>query len=94
MKTMPASHIFHDNPSLEETEFALSVSPRPQIERSPDRRKNTEFASGRSAPDRCRQSQRPSQTVFDDNELTETLTIGWAIALAIAVAMAVYVSGG
>ena len=84
---MPASHIFHDNPSLEETEFALSVSPRPQIERSPDRRKNTEFVRARGAP-------RPSQTVFDDNELTETLTIGWAIALAIAVAMAVYVSGG
>ena len=93
MKAMPASHTLYDNPQLEETEFALAIAPCPQIEGSTDIGENTEFARNRSGLDRRRQAQRSRQTVFDDHQLTETLTIGWAIALAIAVALAVYVSG-
>jgi hypothetical protein len=94
MKAMPASHTLYDNLKLDETEFALAISPCPQIEESKDIGENTEYARNRSGPDRRRQAQRSRQTVFDDHDLTETLTIGWAIALAIAVALAVYVSGG
>lgn len=93
MKSMPASHALYDELTFEETEFALAISPCPQIEESRNIVENTEIASKRSGPDR-RQAQMSSQTVFDDHDLTETLTIGWAIALAIAVALAVYVSGG
>lgn len=94
MKVMPASHTLYDNPKLEETEFALAISPCPQIEESKDIGENTEFARKHSGLDRRRQAQRSGQTVFDDNELTGTLTIGWSIALAIAVTVVVYVSGG
>lgn len=94
MKAMPASHTLYDNLMLEETEFALAISPCPQIDESQDIGENTEFARKRSGLDRRRQAQRSRQTVFDDHDLTQTLTIGWAIALAIAVALAVYVSGG
>ena len=94
MKAMPASHILYDNLKLEETEFALSISPCPQIEDSKDIRKNTEFVPERSGLERRREAKRLRQTVFDEHDLTETLTIGWAIALAIAVALAVFVSGG
>ena len=94
MKATPASHTLYENLKLDETEFALAISPCPQIEQSKDFGENAESARKRSGPDRRRQAQRSSQTVLDDQNLTETLTIGWAIALAIAVALAVYVSGG
>ena len=94
MKTKPASHTLYDNPKLDETEFALAISPCPQIEESKHIGENTEFARMRSGLDRRRQDQTSRQTVIDDHDLTETLTIGWAIALAIAVALAVYVTGG
>jgi hypothetical protein len=92
MKAMPASQSLYDDLKLDETEFALS--PRPQIEESKVSGKNTELAGESSGLERRRQARRPRQTVFDDHDLTETLTIGWAMALAIAVALAVYVSGG
>jgi hypothetical protein len=94
MKAMPASHTLYDNPKLEETEFALAISPCPQIEESKRIGENTKFARKRSGPDRRRHAQSSRQTVIDNHDLTETLTIGWAIALAIAVALAVYVTGG
>ena len=94
MKAMPASQMLYDNLKLEETEFALSVSPHPQIEKSKDSGKNTELAGESSGLERRSQAQRPRRTVFDEHDLTETLTIGWAMALAIAVALAVYASGG
>jgi hypothetical protein len=96
---MPAGQTVCDNPEPGETEFALAVSPCPQIEPSKDIGEKTEFASRRSGLDRRRhhprsQSQRKRETVPEDHDLTETLTIGWAIASAIAVALAVYVSRG
>lgn len=94
MKAMSASRIFYDDRKLEETEFALAISPCPQIEESKDIGENTEFARKRSELERRRQAQTSHQTGFDDHDLTETLTIGWAIALAIAVTLVVYVSGG
>ena len=98
MKAMPASQTVCDNPNSGETEFALAVSPCPQIEPSKDIGEKTEFASRRSGLDYRRhprrQSQRSRETVPEDHDLTETLTIGWAIASAIAVALAVYVSRG
>jgi hypothetical protein len=36
MKSMPADYSHYDIPELEETEFALSVSPCPRIEDSND----------------------------------------------------------
>jgi len=94
MKAMRASQFLYDNLKLEETEFALPISPCPQIEGSKDCGKNTESAGESSGLERRRQAQMLRQTDFDEHDLTETLTIGWAMALAIAVALAVYVSGG
>lgn len=94
MKAMPAGHALYDNSKLEETEFALAISPCPQIEGSKDTGENTQFARKRSGPDRRRQGQTSRETGFDDYDLSETLTVGWSIALAIAVAVLVYVSGG
>jgi hypothetical protein len=96
MKTMPAGQTVHDNPKLGETEFALAISPCPQIEQPKDIGAGRERR--RSGLDRRRQPRRQAQSsreaLVDDHDLTETLTIGWAIALAIAVALAVYVSRG
>ena len=93
MKAMPAGHTRFDSSQLEETVFALAIAPRPQIDRSKHIDENTQFPRNRRGLDRRCRAQWSSQKVLDDHELTETLTIGWAIALAIAVALAVYVSG-
>jgi hypothetical protein len=93
MKVMPAGHTRFDNSQLEETVFALAIAACPQVEGSKDIGENTEFPRNGRGLDRRRRAQRSRQTVLDDHELTETLTIGWAITLAIAVALAVYVSG-
>lgn len=93
MKTMPASHALYGNRALEQTEFALSISPCPQIEASRDIRENTEVVRERSGLSGRREAQWPRETVFDNHDFTENLTIGWAIALAVAVALVVYVSG-
>ena len=90
MKAMPASPALHDYSKLEETEFALAISPCPQIRGSKDNGESTEFTCRRSGRDRRRQVQMSRPKVFDDNDLTETLTVGWAIALAIGVALVVY----
>jgi hypothetical protein len=95
---MPAGQTVCDNPELGDTEFVLAISPCPQIEPSKGIGEKTEFASRRSGLDRPRHPRRQShwkrETIADDLDLTETLTIGWAIASAIAVALAVYVSRG
>jgi hypothetical protein len=98
MKTMPASHTLYGNRvygnrALEETEFALAISPCPQIEESRDVGENTELVGERSGLGGRRQAQWSRQTVLDNHDFTENLTIGWAIALAVAVALVVYVSG-
>ena len=93
MKAMPTSHATYDYSKFEETEFALAISPCPQIAEPKDIGEDAEFARKRSGLDRRRHAQGSHQTDFDDNVLTETLTIGWAIALAIAVAAVIHVSG-
>jgi hypothetical protein len=93
MKTMPASHTLYGNRAFEETEFALAISPCPQVEESRDIGENTEFVRERTALGGRRQAQWSRQTVFDNHDSTENLTIGWAIAFAVAVALVVYVSG-
>jgi hypothetical protein len=93
MKTMPASRTLYGNHALEETEFALAISPCPHIEESRDAGEDTEFIRERSGLSGRRQAQWSRQTVFDNHDFTENLTIGWAIALAVAVALVVYVSG-
>jgi hypothetical protein len=93
MKAMSTAHMRYDNSQLEETEFALAISPCPRFEESKNAGESTGFAREHSGPDRRRPVQESRQTDSDEDELTETLTIGWAIALAIAVALAVYASG-
>ena len=58
---------------------------------SPDR-EEAESARRRSAPDRLGQNQWSRGADADGSEVTEMLTIGWALALAIAVAVVIYVS--
>lgn len=94
MKAMSASRYLYDNSKLEETEFALAISPCPQIEGAKDTADSMEPATQRSGPDRRRQPPSSRQTPLQDNDLIETLTIGWAIALAIAIALVIYTSGG
>lgn len=94
MKAIRASHSFYENSTLEETEFALAISPRPQIEDSQDIGEGVEVARERSGLDHRGRVPGPRLTAFQEPDLTETLTVGWAIALAIAVALTVYVSGG
>jgi hypothetical protein len=93
MKTMPASRTLYGNRALEETEFALAISPCPKIEESRDVGENTQFIRERSGLGARRRAQWSRQTVFDNHDITENLTIGWAIAMAVAVALVVYVSG-
>lgn len=92
MKAMRASQTFYDYSKLEETESALAISPCPQIVESMQVGESTEFASKRSGLDRRRLAQRSRQTNSDNNDLTEALTIGGAIALAITVAAVIYLS--
>ena len=95
MKAMFASQNRYErySPGLEETEFALAISPCPRIEESKDIRENAQCARQRGGTVRCGRAQRSRDAVFDDNQLTESLSIGWAIALAIAVAVVIHVSG-
>ncbi len=92
MKAMPASHARYDASNLEETEFALAISPYPRIEQSSGR---CDHASLPSASDGYgRWNQDSKLRIFYNDEVTETLTFGWAISLATAVALVMYVSGG
>jgi hypothetical protein len=93
MKTMSAIRTLYGNRALEETEFALAISPCPQIEESRDVGEKTELIRERGGLGGPRQAHWSRQTVLDNHDFTENLTIGWAIALAVAVALVVYVSG-
>lgn len=94
MKATPVSRYLYDNTKLEDTEFALAISPCPQIAEAREFRDSAHPASKRSGSSHGRQPRESRRTRFDDNELVESLTMGWAIALAIAVALVVYTSGG
>lgn len=94
MKSTSTGHTLYDNPELEDTEFALAISPCPQMEEAKDIGKDAGITLARIGVERRRQPRSSRQSDFDDDDLTESLTIGWAIALAIAVALVVYVSGG
>jgi hypothetical protein len=94
MKAMPASQYLYDHSKLEETEFALAISPCPQIDGVKDKGDSMESATQRSGPEHRRQPQSSRQTPSHETDLIETLTIGWAIALAIAIALVIYTSGG
>jgi hypothetical protein len=88
MKSTHTMHKSYDHSAFDETEFALAVSPCPQIERPNDPAANAQRTTRRSA------EQAPYRASLREDEVTETLTIAWGIALAIAVAIVVYTSGG
>jgi hypothetical protein len=98
MKAARASQSRYENSTLEETEFALAISPCPRIEGMQDAGAGAEVARERSGLAPRRQVPSPQQAEFRENDLsndlTETLTVGWALALAIAVALTVFISGG
>lgn len=93
MKAMPAGRYLNDDSKLEETEFALAVSPCPRIAVPKGVGNSMETATQRSGPERRRELQSSRQTPFHETDLIETLTIGWAVALAIAIALVIYTSG-
>ena len=94
MKATPASRYLYDNTKLEDTEFALAISPCPQVVEAREFSDSAEPASKRSGSSHSREPRVSRRTRFHENELVESLTMGWAIALAIAVALVVYTSGG
>ena len=94
MKAPPADQYLHDNSMFEDTESALAISPCPQVDGTSEIRDGTQSASQHSGLEQSPRPQIARQTRFHENELVETLTMGWAIALAIAVALVVYTSGG
>lgn len=94
MKTLRASHSIYDNSLLEDTEFALAISPRPRIEDAQDIGAHADCVREHSGPVYRRLSECPRQRIFDEDGPTELLTIGWAIALASAAGLVIYVSGG
>jgi len=93
MNQMRASRRLYDDPMLEETEFALAISPCPRIERpkvSGETRADTHTFSG---PVPRRQEPIARRKLFQGRDFTDALTIGWAIAFAVAVALAVHAAG-
>ena len=94
MKATRASRSFYDDSTLEETEFALAISPCPQIEGAHDIWGRAETPRERSGPDHRRRAPSPHQRAFHEHDATETLTLAWALGLAFAVALTVYVSHG
>jgi len=90
----PADQHLYDNSMLEDTEFALAISPCPRVDAAGEMRDGAQSAAKRGGAEQSPQPQIARQTRFHENELVETLTMGWAIALAIAVALVVYTSGG
>jgi hypothetical protein len=93
MNQMRASHHLYDDPMLEETEFALAISPCPQIERPKEGGESPvgPRSFGKSVP--RRQAPASRRKLFDGRDFTYALTIGWAIAFAVAVALAVRAAG-
>lgn len=96
MNTMRASHSSYDNSVLDDTEFALAISPCPRIEGSQDigaqQPECSDCKCERSGPE-YRRVEYPRHLAFDEDGPTEVLTIGWAIALASAAGLVIYVSG-
>lgn len=97
MNTMRASQSFYDNSVLDDTEFALAISPCPRIEGSQDVEAQQPECSDcrceRSGPELRRGVEYQRRLAFDEDGPTEVLTIGWAIALAGAASLVIYVSG-
>lgn len=93
MKSLLARHALYDSPEFAETESALALSPCPRIEESQGSGIRRDFASRRGESPYPHRSERPGQSVLDNNDLTESLTIAWALALAIAVALVISISG-
>ena len=94
MKSMSIGPMRHDYSSFEETECALAISPCPQLDAAKDVAESTQLACAGNAPERHLPDQARRQPAFDGYDLTETLSIGWAIALTIAVALIIGASGG
>jgi len=94
MKATRASRSFYDDSTLEETEFALAISPCPQIEGAHDIGGRTETPRERSGLDHPRRVPSPRQTALHEQDVSETLTLAWALGLAFAVALTVYLSHG
>jgi hypothetical protein len=85
MNIAPAGQLGYETRNIEETEFALAISPA---------RLACEQVNGTPEPIRWEAPARPSRMrIFGDDELTDSLTFGWAIALAIAVALVLHISG-
>ncbi|MBK5104566.1 MAG: hypothetical protein JJE42_09980 [Burkholderiales bacterium] len=93
MNQMRASHHLYDDPVLEETEFALAISPCPQIERPKDSKESSASLRTFSKSVPRRQAPTSSRKRFGGRDFTDALTIGWAIAFAVAVALAVHAAG-
>lgn len=98
MKTMLAGHACCDDSQLEETEFALAISPCPQLDAWRDADGGAQTIHQRSGIERRRRARRSgpadfSARDFDESKFTNSLAIGWVIALAIAVWAGIYVSG-
>lgn len=94
MKAIGARQYLYGDAALDETEFALAISPCPQIEGGQAVANPAQTGRERSALDRHQRIPSAPQTAVHENDLTETLTMGWALALALAVALTVYLSGG
>ncbi len=82
MKTMFAGPTLYGKSKFEDTELALAISPCPQINGSKETGESADIARRGGEPGR--RDQAHWSQPLDDDELTETLTSGWAIALAIA----------
>ena len=94
MNTISVRRALNDYSKFEETECALDISPCPRLDAANTAEENTRFVRADFTPLSRPTVEAWRQTDFDDNKLTETLSISWVIALAIAVALVVGVSGG
>jgi hypothetical protein len=92
MKSIAADDAIRNDPQLRETECALAISPVPRIDWPNEAGMQAQLAPTAGAGRRPGAAQTRRKTDCDD-ALTDTLSIGWAIAIAIAVALTVYTSG-
>ncbi|MBE0627091.1 MAG: hypothetical protein IH606_20015 [Burkholderiales bacterium] len=93
MNQMRASQSLYDDPMLEETEFALAISPCPRIELPEDGAEDTPGLRTVGRPVLRREAPASRQKPFVSRDFTDALSIGWAIAFAFAVALAVHAAG-
>ena len=94
MKSIFAKHTLYDFSKLEETECALAISPCPQLNAAKGAEEVARIARADGAPHSRRPVRAWQQALADDHDMTETLGISWAIALAISVALVIFLSGG